>query len=97
MQAKSAACDHAEVAAPAPQCPEKITIAVLGRPQRLAFGRYDISFDEVVAGQAVFADQPTDSAAQGEACHPVLEIKPPVVARPWFCVAWSKSSQVAPG
>ena len=58
--------DHAEVAAAASQRPEQVGELVLGHPQQLAVGRYDVNGEDVVDREAVLAHQPADATAEGE-------------------------------
>ena len=66
MEAELERGDHAEVAAAASQRPEQVGVLVLGRPQQLAVGRYDVDSEEVVDREAVLAHQPADATAQGQ-------------------------------
>src|SRR5262245_19304025 len=66
MEAELERGDHAEIAAAAPQRPEQIGVLVLGRPQQLALGRYDVYSEQVVDREALLSHQPADATAEGE-------------------------------
>src|SRR5262249_52700913 len=66
MEAELERGDNAEVAAAASQRPEQVGVRILGRPQQLAVGRYDVDGEEVVHREAVLAHQPPDATAEGQ-------------------------------
>src|SRR5262245_49326520 len=59
--------DDAEIAAATAQAPEEIGVALGARGDDCAHGRDDLGGEEIVAGEAVFAHQPADAAAEREA------------------------------
>ena len=59
--------DHAEVTAATPEAPEEVRVLTGVDVAELAVGSNDISGNEVVAGQAILARQPADTAPQSEA------------------------------
>src|SRR5215470_18528740 len=59
--------DDAEIAATAAQAPEEIGIALGACGDDRALGGDDLGGEEIVAGEAVFAYQPADAAAEREA------------------------------
>ena len=63
----------------------------------LAVGGDQVDATQVVDGQAVLAHQVAEAAAEGQAADPgVADRCPPVVARPYACVARSSSPQSTP-
>src|SRR5262245_33196842 len=59
--------NHAEVATATPEAPEEVRVLTGADVAELTSGGDDIGGDEVVAGQAIPARQPTDATPQGEA------------------------------
>ncbi len=58
--------DDAEVAAAASQRPQQVRVLVLARSYDLAGGGDNLGREQVVAGQAVGAAQPSDTAAKSQ-------------------------------
>src|SRR6185369_14827207 len=59
-------CDDAEVATPAPKCPEQLRVLVLADMQVLAVCGHDVGPDEVVTRQPTATNQPADPSAESE-------------------------------
>src|SRR5215204_2333615 len=66
MQPEFEGGNHAEVAAPAADGPEKVRVLLLAGPQQTPVGGDHLHGEEVVGGEAVLAPQVTHAAVERE-------------------------------
>src|SRR5215212_2545583 len=58
--------DHAEVSTATPNPPEEILVLLVAGRYQPSIGGHHVGRDEVVAGKAVFAVEPAETASEGE-------------------------------
>ena len=89
--------NYTEIAAAATQSPEEIGMRVGAGLHNLTSGEHDLSADQAIARRVREpASRLPIPPPRVSPPMPVVEIAPPVAARLWAVVAWSKSAQVVP-
>ena len=69
MQLKIEAGHHAEPAGAAAQSPKKIRVFLRGRAHKSTVRQHHVGAADIVAGETVFAHQPSRAAAERESAH----------------------------